>query len=97
MNSIRLVSACLLAACLPAGNLQGAEGIEILPAEVSLSTTAARQRIIVQKVADGKYGGQLGKGVELTSSDPAIARIEEGLVIPVKDGTATITASLDGQ
>jgi hypothetical protein len=97
MNLIRLVSACLLAACLPAGSLSAAEGIEILPARISLSTAVARQRIIVQKVADGKYGGQLGKGVELTSSDPAIARIEEGLVIPVKDGTATITASLDGQ
>ena len=97
MNSIRFVSACLLAACLPAGNLPAAEGIEILPARVSLSTTVARQRIIVQEVADGKYGGQRGKGVKLTSSDPAIARIEESLVIPVKNGTATITASLDGQ
>ena len=97
MNSIRFVSACLLAACLPAGNVPAAEGIEILPARVSLSTTVARQRIIVQEVADGKYGGQRGKDVELTSSDPAIARIEEGLVIPVKNGTATITASLDGQ
>ncbi len=97
MNSIRFVSACLLAAFLPVGNLSAAEGIEILPARVSLSTTVARQRIIVQEVTDGKYGGQRGKGVKLTSSDPAIARIEEGLVIPVNNGTATITASLDGQ
>jgi hypothetical protein len=97
MNSIRFVSACLLAACLPAGNLPAAEGIEILPARVSLSTTVARQRIIVQEVTDGKYGGQRGKGVKLTSSDPAIARIEEGLVIPVNNGAATITASMDGQ
>ncbi|MEE2686215.1 MAG: DUF1549 domain-containing protein [Planctomycetota bacterium] len=97
MNSIRFVSACLLAACLPAGNLPAAEGIEILPARVSLSTTAARQRIIVQEVANGKYLGQRGEGVEFTSSDPAIARIEKGLVIPVKNGTATITARLEGR
>jgi hypothetical protein len=97
MNWIRLISACLVAACLSAGSLLAEAGIEILPARIFLSTTEARQRLVIQEVDGGKYQAQVTGEIELVSSDPGVARIEQGVVIPVKDGTVTITARLGDQ
>jgi hypothetical protein len=97
MNIFRLLVASLLAACLPAGNLLAEAGIEILPARIFLSTTEARQRLVIQEVDEGKYQAQVTGEIELVSSDPGVARIEQGVVIPVKDGTVTITADAGGR
>ncbi|WP_206107650.1 DUF1549 domain-containing protein [Paludisphaera rhizosphaerae] len=66
--------------------------IAALPAEVALSTPASRQRLIVQESARGETGGQIVEGVSWSSSDPAVAQVKDGVVEPVGDGAATITA-----
>lgn len=67
-------------------------GIAVLPAEIRLSTTEARQRIVVQNVRDGRTLTQIWDDVELTSSDPGVVVIEEGMAKPVANGTASIVA-----
>jgi hypothetical protein len=69
-----------------------AEEIKLLPQNISLTTTAARQRLIVQQLQGELTAGQVHEGIVFESSDPAIVRVEEGVAVPVADGVATITA-----
>ncbi|MBL9082479.1 MAG: Ig-like domain-containing protein, partial [Planctomycetales bacterium] len=74
--------------------------VEILPQEIKLDGPAARQSLIVQRVtysdtlgSNMKYFGQIPTGdVRYTSSHEHIVRIENGVAIPVADGTARIEA-----
>lgn len=85
----------VLAGILAASAAARAEGpIAALPAEVSLSTPQSRQRLIVQESGAGEPGRQVREGIAWSSSDPAIARVDDGLVTPVADGVATITAKV---
>ncbi|MDG3006161.1 DUF1549 domain-containing protein [Paludisphaera mucosa] len=70
------------------------EPIAVLPAEVSLSTPESRQRLIVQETERGEFGRQVVDGIEWSSSAPGIAAVAAGLVTPVADGRATITAKV---
>ena len=97
MNMFRSSIVSLLALCLLAGELVMAAEMEILPPRISLSSTAARQRLVVQDVVEGQYQGQVTGEMELVSSDPGIARVEEGVVVPVKNGAVTITAKAGGR
>lgn len=75
-----------------------AESIVLLPTEISLASPEARQTLIVQQTAGGaQILQQQREGVRLTSSDDKIVRVEEGVAIPVANGTATITATLADQ
>ncbi len=76
----------LLATCLG----MAATNLVILPSNVTLSGPEARQRVIVERVLDKQFIGQMTNGIEFTSSDPNIVRIENGTLLPVKNGTAAI-------
>ena len=68
------------------------------PAQVALGTPESRQRIIVQEgSARGETGRQVVAGIEWSSSDPAIARVDDGVVTPVADGRATVAAKVGGR
>ena len=69
-----------------------ADGIALVPNELTLSGPAAKHRLLVEEVLGESYGKQLTDDVELTSSDPAIAKIEGFFVVPIANGRATITA-----
>lgn len=73
-----------------------ATSITLIPAEIQLSTTVARQRIIVQTASHGQLGLQVWSDVVWTSSDPQVVVMEEGIARPVANGTATITAQWQG-
>ena len=73
MNVFRTGALALLAFCLPGGERPVAAEMEILPPRITLSSTAARQRLIVQDVVEGRYQGQVTEQLELVSSDPAVA------------------------
>jgi hypothetical protein len=76
----------LLAAGLSAAPLT------ILPGNVELNGPEARHQLLAEETADGRQE-DVTKSVKWTSSNPAVARVDAaGLVTPVGDGTAVITA-----
>ncbi len=75
-------------------SLSWAEPIAIVPSTVLLSSTAARQLLVVQRVQDAQLAGQLGNGIAWESSDPNVVRVENNFAIPVGNGAATLTARL---
>ena len=77
--------------------LRADEGVVLLPAESALKTPESRQRLIVQELEKGEAGSQLVDGIEWSSSDPAVAEVVDGVIRPVKDGSATITAKVGGK
>ncbi|WP_165250239.1 DUF1553 domain-containing protein [Paludisphaera soli] len=79
-----------LAATLVAA--RGGEPIALFPAEVALSTPESRQRLIVQEMERGEPARQVVEGIAWSSSAPEVAAVADGLVTPVADGRATITA-----
>ncbi len=74
--------------------LIAAESLAVLPAEFTLSGPEARQRILVQATADGRVVGQVVDGVAISSSDAKVVKIEDGFVVPVGNGKATLTAKV---
>ena len=83
-----------IAACL-GGQTAAADdkSIAMLPGEFTLSGREARQTLLVEEVRQGLFAGQLTENVTLTSSDPNIIRIENGVAVPVANGQAEITAT----
>src|SRR5438067_1678499 len=71
---------------------------KILPADVVLTGPKASQQFLALSVANGKVIGDLTDKAQFTSSNPAVATVDEtGTVKAAGDGEAIITASLDGK
>lgn len=73
------------------------DSLVLLPKEISLTGPEARQGLLVQKFNGTHYTGQITNTVQFTSSDPKVARVEGAMVVPVANGTATISAKVNGQ
>jgi hypothetical protein len=90
---IRLLCACLF--LLPSLALAREGKPLVLPSQIELSSPEARQTLVVQwQAADGRFQEQLP--AKLTSSDDKVVRVEDGVAVPVGNGTAEIVATLDG-
>ena len=87
-----LVFLALLTA--PLGRAVAAEGLALLPSECVLSTPESTQTLLLQRTAGGELRQQVIQKVVWSSSDPGVATVAEGVVRPVADGEALITASL---
>jgi hypothetical protein len=85
--------AALLSAC----TAHAADSLILLPKIVSLKGADARARLLLQKQTDDITGGQVSEGVTYSSSDPTVADVVDGQVIPRANGKATITAESNGQ
>ena len=59
-----------------------------------LATQESRQPLIVQEIEHAEVGRQRVAGIEWSSSDPKIATVADGIVTPVHDGRAVITAKV---
>ena len=87
----------LLALLVSAFTLTAATKIEVLPKSVSLTGSEARQQLIVESTS-GAFQEDWTTKAQWTSSDPQVASVDaKGIVAPVSDGEATITASANGQ
>lgn len=73
-------------------SLRAADEIVILPGDFTLSGTAARQRLLLERSTGSEFTGQVREGVEFESSDSNVVRIEDGTAVPAGNGQATITA-----
>jgi len=98
LNRFRLGSLLPIALLTVSVSAYAAESasIAVVPAEFSLHGEDARQSLSVIHVRDGVSSAAFASdAVELSSSDPMIARIEGRQVVAVGDGKATITATLN--
>jgi len=69
------------------------ESFAIIPPSSVLSGSHAKQRLIVENVSEGRFAGDKTGDAKFTSSNPAVATVDDGGVVhPVSDGEATITA-----
>jgi Protein of unknown function (DUF1553)/Protein of unknown function (DUF1549) len=80
-----------------AAGAYAAEGLVVFPAEFKLSSPESRQQLIVHEMERGEVGRQHSQGIEWSTSDPKIATVHDGIVTPVHDGRATITANVGVQ
>jgi hypothetical protein len=63
-----------------------------------LSGPHATQRLLVESIGNGQFVGDRTVGAKFTSSNPAVATVDgAGVVRPVSDGEATITATLGSE
>src|ERR1700712_3875068 len=70
----------------------------LIPAETALVGPHARQQLLVESVAKEQLTGDRTAAAKFTSSDAEVGTIDEdGVVHPVKNGKATITATVDGK
>src|SRR5437868_5712773 len=76
------------------GRADESRGLTILPPKILLSTTEARQILVAQLKQGEQFLGQAAKDVVFTSADPKVLKIEDGVAIPVSNGTSTITATV---
>lgn len=69
----------------------------LLPAATALSGSHASQQLLVESVSNGQYDGDRTPQAAFISSDPAVATVDaKGLVHPVGNGQAIITATIEG-
>jgi hypothetical protein len=83
---------CLLlsTACFAAISLSAAEEVRILPQKITLHGQAAHQQFIAEKLEHKFFAGEITNAV-FVSSNPKIVKIENGIALPVGNGTATIS------
>ncbi|MBI1313228.1 DUF1553 domain-containing protein [bacterium] len=68
------------------------ESLRLLPESVQLTGPRASQRLLLERQVDSRLIGQVLDGIEWSSDAPLIAKVVDGVVVPVANGSATITA-----
>lgn len=86
-------SAILSSLWLIATSAQAGESLTILPEKISLNGAITHQQLVLERVEDKQFIGEVKEGVTYTSSNPDIVRIEKGFAVPVSNGSATIKAT----
>ncbi|MBB75538.1 MAG: S-layer protein [Planctomycetaceae bacterium] len=76
--------------------LHAADGIAVFPGTIKLSTPRAQQRLVVERMVDGQYLGQVSEGIEWISHDPQIVTIENQHAVPRANGRTRIEARWQG-
>ncbi len=74
--------------------LHARESLQILPEKIVLHGSISQQRLVVERVEDKQFIGEVREGVTYTSSNPDVVRIEKGFVVPVANGSATVKATI---
>ncbi len=71
-------------------------GLSLAPSKIELRGSRAQQQLVISGTFSADDTRDLTSGVTLTSSNPAVVKIEGTLAKPVADGTAQVTATLGG-
>src|SRR5688500_14784264 len=90
IHQVVALIALFVAAAAPALAQETSGSTVLLPPEIALSSPEARQTLIVQRQNGSQFQGQVTEGIEFTSSDEKVVRVEGGQAIPVGNGKATI-------
>ena len=88
-----VVLAILMTGTSARADSPAADGIAIVPGDFTLSGPSSRQTVLVQRVVAGKFHGDVSDGLQLTSSNPAVVRIDNHrAAAAIADGEVTLTA-----
>lgn len=71
-------------------------GLSLAPGKFELRGSRAQQQLVISGTYTADDVRDLTTGVTLTSSNPAVVKIEGTLAKPVADGTAQVTATIGG-
>lgn len=69
----------------------------LLPGKFKLSGPTARQRVLLERVSDKRFVGQVADAVVFASSDTNVVRVEDSFALPVSNGTARVSAKVGEQ
>lgn len=87
------VVCCLLCTC----SAQAADSLVILPSEIRLTGREAFQSVLVE-MADGPIAvAPIREGLAWSSSNEQVARVVDGRVVPVANGSTTIKVVANGK
>ncbi|MEX0713757.1 MAG: DUF1549 domain-containing protein [Pirellulales bacterium] len=67
------------------------ESLVLLPSEITLAGPEARQTLLVEQSRQSHYVGQVTEGLSFESSNPEVAVVEDGQLLPRGNGQATIS------
>ena len=83
----------------PGDSAGGADLVKITayPGDVQLSTQRDRQSVIVQALYSNGLTRDITSEAKYTLADPALAKLEGGAVLPLKDGTTELRIELGGK
>ena len=88
--NIQTALTALLAVTLSSRGVESS--LSLIPSSIKLTGTAARQQMIVEETLEGRSTGQITNGVTYAVDKPDVVKIESGMVVPLANGSATITA-----
>lgn len=86
-----LIAACSCLLLANVSNAQPLPRLEVLPSKIELVGPEARQTLVTQWAIAAGFNGQ-ATDATYTSSDEKIIIVKQGQVVPLANGTATITA-----
>jgi hypothetical protein len=66
--------------------------LRVLPETIELSGSGAIQHVLLERFAQGEAVGDATDLAQWSTSDVSVARVEGGIVLPVGNGTATLSA-----
>jgi hypothetical protein len=90
--------ACAIATLIITQDYALADGaLVLLPRECVLDTRESSQRLLLQRTGGGEVTLQVTETIGWSSSHPRVATVADGVVRPVGDGEAIITARVGGQ
>jgi len=93
----------LFAAAIAVGSLlkpascAAEDSVVVLPTRFTLDGENAEQHLLVERLKEGEFIGNLIDGVTLDSSNPNVVVIEDNVARPVSNGQATIIAVVTGE
>jgi hypothetical protein len=91
------LSGLILLAALPMSDVT-TETLQILPTSVRLDVARARQPLLVGRIEKGAWIEDVTGRASFVTDDPRVATVSsEGVVKPIGNGSATVTATVDGR
>ena len=94
IHFLRIIGAAMIAISAAAA---GDSALQITPSEFQLLGPRSSQRMIVTQSPNSEAVRDISFEAKLTTADPAIAAIQNGVIVPVGNGSTEIHASADGQ
>src|SRR3989442_1394018 len=96
---LHITLACLLLACVssPTSQAGSLAALRVDPSAVALSGLDARQSLLVTGVAANRRRLDFTRQARVSSSDERVARVEHAVLLPVSDGSATVTVVAGGR